>query len=238
MSNVSTHTARAPLTLPAASSLLLEERLRGVARRESSCLITPEAFLSGMQFIKDREGRLLPAHVRAAQPHDAQQILSWYEPDTSDQPTYSDDPTWKEWWRDALQGKFQGVETLKLCLPDTDEALAFLAVKVVEDWTDNKAPTLYINGLRINPNLMPKDGTRMYSGTGSALISFAVIESIKRGLSGIGLNSSVGIEGFYRVLGLDEQPHLDGKRSYFSLKGFDKLAAFTEQRYQAALMRE
>jgi hypothetical protein len=73
---------------------------------------------------------------------------------------------------------------------------------------------------------------RKYTGVGTALITFAVIKSLKLGVDGIGLNSSLGVEGFYRTLGLQEQFAHDGKRTYFSLLGDKERCEFLEQRFK------
>ena len=157
------------------------------------------------------------SRIALATPSDAEEIRSWYDPDPSGQPTYADDPKWKDWWCEAIAGTDRTVEVFKLCI--NNQIFGLIAVKEVIDWYDEK-PTLYVNGLRVHPSIAAKNARENhYAGVGTALIEFAVSLSIAKGLEGIGLKSSIGVEGFYRKLGLTEYLSQDGKRSYFMLKG-------------------
>ena len=173
------------------------------------------------------KGAVLAASIRPVSENDAHEISGWYEPDPSGQPSYADDPKWKEWWCGVIVGSDKELSVFKLSIGN--EIFGLLAVKAVVDWYDNR-PTLYINGLRVHPSIAAKNATRNhYAGVGSALIEFAVALSLEKGLDGVGLNSSLGAEGFYRKLGLDEMPARDGKRIYFNLKGREKCEKFLAQ---------
>ena len=201
-------------------------------------LLPPAQFLSGHHTITRSDKKIVLAQVKQTTIKDSQEIQKWYEQDTSDQPTYADDPTWKQWWLNAINQTQESLHTYKLTITDEfgkELLLGVLALKVIEDWNDRHIPTLYINGLRINPNIMPSEHEkRRFHGVGAALITFAIIESVKKDLSGITLNSSLGVEIFYRNLGLHESQAHDGKRSYFTLKGTSR-AKYIEQQYQKSL---
>ncbi len=201
--------------------------------------LTLEAFQDGQMIISNSQGAGLLASVQKAGPSDVAEIQSWYEENTSDQPTYANDPKWKDWWINALSTPQLGFDIYKLCHTnerDSVECLGFMALKRVEDWLDCGRPTIYINGLRINPNLMPNDETeRRYKGVGTALITFAVAESLRdKNCVGITVNSSIGVEGFYRSLNMQEQLASDGKRSSFSIKD-DARKSFIEHQYSRAV---
>ena len=158
------------------------------------------------------------ASVKQCLPEDTSEVLSWYERASDLQPTYAEDVQWREWWKKAIQRQDPKLEVFALRSKQGD-ILGVIALKEVIDWHDS-LPTLYINGLRVHPHHASLQTTdHEFSGIGKALVLFAVEESVRRGLSGISLKSSLGVEPYYRKLGLMEFPRLAGEKSYFTLKG-------------------
>ena len=229
---------------PVASDCVsLKESLRESVRDIDSTpySLSADEFLEGNFLIPTRSGPKVAALVRELLSEESSLVGAWFEENTSDQPTYSDDPTWKDWWVDTISSPPEGLKTYGLFLKDDSsedsELLAVVALKAVEDWHDGNTPTLYVNGLRINPNLMPyEEEKREYFGVGTSLLTFAVGESQRRGLLGIGVNSSLGVEKFYESLGMKAIPAHDGKRTYFTLKGEAQVKGYLEHQYRASLL--
>jgi hypothetical protein len=194
-------------------------------------------FLQGeLTVIRDKVGHGRVSRISPASEEDVRDLRRWYEANTDQQPTYADDPKWKDWWEQALRKEVDGLSVFKLTLLESEEPLAFLALKDVDDRHFLEMKTLYINGLRINPVLMPREEQeRKFSGCGTSLLIFAALQSLSENRDGIGVNSSVGVEGFYRSIGLQEKKNAtqDG-RSYFTIFG-DKRFEFIGHHYREYL---
>ncbi|MCB0354158.1 MAG: GNAT family N-acetyltransferase [Bdellovibrionales bacterium] len=174
------------------------------------------------------------ASVRRSVAEDSAEVLAWYDRASDLQPTYAEDLQWREWWKDAIENKDSQLEVFAL-RSQRGDILGVVALKEIVDRHDS-LPTLYINGLRVHPHHASlKTTAHEFSGIGKALVLFAVEESKRRGLSGISLKSSVGVEAYYRKLGLTEFPRAVGEKSYFTLKG-NAVAEFLRSEHAAELL--
>lgn len=194
------------------------EQLRRGSRAGALCL-------SGQAPLTDRQGRTVLALLIPTVPSDAETVRRWYD----DEDTHYGDRKWYDWWLDKIRHGERGAQVNKLVAP-SGEILGLVMTEKIYDRKDN-TPSLLVRGLRISP-YCNTDITEPahYRGTGTAIITLLVAEALKNGLKGIGVNSSVGVEGFYEhVMGPAKGKAHDGVRSYFSLKGDEALAFLQKQ---------
>jgi hypothetical protein len=189
-------------------------------------------FWQGVVPLKTRRGDSVDVSIVPVEPQDAAEVDDWYNPKPPGEPTYAANMKWRDWWRDVIKAPPPNTEVLKLMLPNRVILGVVALHHSLVDITDGLRKT-YLNGIRIHPRCNSMmTSTPDYTGVGAALTTHGVIESLKKGAQGFFLNATLGAEGFYRKLGLDEKPALDGIRQSFYLNGESKLLAFLNTRFQ------
>lgn len=190
-----------------------------------------EAYLAGHVPLLHANGQSIQARILPTEPEDAQQVADWYEPKPAGEPTYTDNQKWRFWWNQKITAKESKFQVLKLVVGDNQILGVVALVRKLVDSADNRLTT-WLEGIRIAPRcnsmMIAKPD---YKGVGAALVTQAVVESLNEQTEGIGLNSTLGAEGFYEKMGLASKPAFDGKRTCFTIKGSNERFNFLKERF-------
>lgn len=189
-----------------------------------------EQFWQGQVFLSDINGNPAKINILPVSPDDAFQIDHWYKADTNTKPAYIDQK-WHDWWIDKIRNGESGCKIIKA--EHNGVILGVMLIRLsLKNYSDGNPITL-IRGLRVSPSCNGKLNTHTdFGGTGTALLTYAVAESIKAGTTGIGINSSIGAEGFYeKTLGKSKGLAYDSKRQFFRLSGDDR-TGFLKTQYK------
>jgi predicted Ser/Thr protein kinase len=175
-----------------------------------------DSFCNGQAVLFDSKGKPVLAQISEVNPSDADQVDKWYSSDSSGRPYYADQK-WHDWWIDKISNGEPDSKIFKMEI--NNEILGIMMIRPsLKNYSDKRLITL-VRGLRISPSCNKQvNRDADYKGVGTALITYAAIESAKRNNVGIGINSSKGAEGFYeKICGPSRELAFDGIRSFFSL---------------------
>lgn len=218
--------------------------------------VTPslDSFLRGEIPLRRWDGQVVTARVLPTTVQDAAVVDGWYEPAPDGGPSYSVNPKWREWWTEKITRPLPNWRVLKLVDPNN---VVLGVVSIVKDFLEQPGddpgrpvkggqevpnlkpmgnaakPLTWVKGIRIAPrcnSMMTK--TPDYKGVGSAMMAQVVVQSIENGDAGVGLNSTLGAEGFYQAMNMRSKPSLDGIRTSFFAEGFAERLAFLKGHYE------
>lgn len=189
-------------------------------------------FLDGQAFVVNASRQPVAVRISPTTAQDVVQVMDWYAHQPDGSPSYAANPKWREWWEAEIAGPKPTCKVLKLSGADgTIHGVVAYAPKVYGKGPPG--PMTWVEGIRIAPKcnsmMTPQPLLR---GVGAALITQVVAESVRQGDSGIGLNSTLGAEGFYEALKMNPQPALDGIRTCFSLQGDKARETFLMRRFE------
>lgn len=174
-----------------------------------------ESFMRGEIPLRKMDGQVATAHIEETSPKDAAAVDAWYDPAPDGGPSYSVNPKWREWWAEKITQPTPGWTVFKLVDPNN---VILGVVTLLKGFVEQPGakPLTWVKGIRIAPrcNSMMTQ-TPDYKGVGSALMAQAMIKSIENGDDGIGLNSTLGAEGFYQAMNMRARASLDGIRTSF-----------------------
>ncbi|MBY0404159.1 MAG: hypothetical protein K2X66_09690 [Cyanobacteria bacterium] len=190
-----------------------------------------------------QEPQIQAAEILEANATDVSEIDSWYEPKPNGEPTYFANQKWRDWWKQVIQQPPQNWKIFKVVanlnplnkppMGNASQAVnrskilgIFAIIRATTEKMDQQKMT-WLEGIRIAPefNSMMTQ-TPLLKGVGSAMMTQLVIESLKEGTEGAGLNSSLGAEPFYEKLKMASRPALDQVRTCFSVVGLKDRLAF------------
>jgi hypothetical protein len=175
-----------------------------------------ELFWQGQAILQNSKGEPVIAQISEVNPEDAEQVDNWYNPDLERRPYYPDQK-WHDWWIEKIRYGEPNCKILKLEV--NNEVLGVMMINSsLHNYSDQRLVTL-IRGLRVSPTCSKEiNSVPEYKGAGTALVTYATIESIKKNDTGITVNSSKGSEGFYETIcGPSKELAYDGDRSAFTL---------------------
>jgi hypothetical protein len=190
-------------------------------------------FLNGQAFVVAANGQPVAVRLSPTTAQDVAQVMDWYAPQPDGSPSYADNPKWQEWWEAEIAGPNPTCRVLKLAGPQ-NEIYGVVAYIPQVYGKGPPGPMTWLEGIRIAPKcnsmMTPQPALR---GVGSALVTQAVVESVRHGDAGLGLNSTLGAEDFYKSLKMNSQPALDGIRTCFTLMGEPAREGFLKRRFEA-----
>jgi hypothetical protein len=147
-------------------------------------------FWQGQAILEDSEGNPVIAQISEVRPKDSDQVDNWYNPDLEGIPYYPDQK-WHDWWIDKIRHGEENCKILKLEV--NNEVLGVLMINSsLHNYSDQRLVTL-IRGLRVSPTCSRETNpVPDYKSVGTALVTYAAIDSIKMNDTGITVNSSKG----------------------------------------------
>jgi hypothetical protein len=175
---------------------------------------------------------VVTARVLPVEPGDAVQVMDWYAEKPAGEPTYFANPKWRELWEEEIRHPALGHRVFKVVVGE-NQLLGTVAVAEHYSEVPGGPRYTWVKGIRIAPrcNRMMFEEPD-YSGVGKALVTAVAVESLRNGDARVGLNATLGAEGFYRKLGMVARPSLDGIRTAFYLDDADAVKAFLKKQFQ------
>lgn len=195
-----------------------------------------DAFWQGNALLKAQNGTPSVVEIKAIKPEealdDAMAVDQWYEKDPQGGPSYNENQKWRDWWTDTITEPPESWTTFKLLSPQKVILGVITLIKHFKDTHDGK-PHTWLKGIRIAPkcnSMMTK--TPEYKGVGGALVAHGVVQSVENQDEGLGLNSTLGAEGFYENLQMRPVPAKDGVRTSFYATGEEEISAVLKKEFE------
>lgn len=185
-------------------------------------------YWQGQVALQTLNGQVVSGQILPAQASDAAIVDTWYGIEDDPLPVYRD-PQWHDWWLEKIRKPDPGMQIFKLVV--NGELAGVMALDSSITCVRTSKPLTLLRGLRVAPEHYGDNKTpRSLKGLGEALVTYGVAESIRKNTIGLGVNSSPGVEGFYRkVLGAPVGKAFDGVRDYFELTGESRVSFLAKQ---------
>jgi hypothetical protein len=194
-----------------------------------------DTYWQGTALLKALDGTSSFVKIKPIQPEealdDAVTVDQWYEKDPQGGPSYNENQKWRDWWTDTILSPPKNWKTFKLLSPQNVILGVMTLIKQFNDTHDGQ-PHTWLKGIRIAPkcNSMMTQ-TSEYKGVGGALVAHGVVQSVENEDEGLGLNSTLGAEGFYVNLQMLAVPAKDGIRTSFYATGEEEQAAVLKKEF-------
>lgn len=194
-----------------------------------------DCFWRGEVPLTNRFGQVTIAKIKPTLPSDAAEIHRWYYQANPNQSVY-EDRKWHDWWVSKIRHGDPTLKLFKLSVPEGrhEKILGVIGMEMNVHSYFSKQPITLLRGIRVAPDQhTPYKTMNAFKGIGTALITFALAEGWRHNTEGIGLNSSVGVEGYYtKLLGASPCKSFDGVRDYFELTSPSR-EPFIQRQYEA-----
>jgi hypothetical protein len=195
-----------------------------------------DSYWKGNAVLKNQDGKACVVQIKAIDAKtaaaDAATVDQWYEKDPQGGPSYNENQKWRDWWTDTITKPPANWTTYKLLSPQNMILGVMTLIRHFSETHDGK-PHTWLKGIRIAPkcNSMMTQ-TPEYKGVGGALVAHGVVQSIENGDEGLGLNSTLGAEGFYVNLQMRAVPAKDGVRTSFYATGEAERSAVLKKEFE------